>query len=74
MLHRAQIDELLGKTQQQSLTLIPVSLYFREGKAKVQLALAKGRRLYDKRNLIMARDAAREAARATKEINQWGGA
>jgi SsrA-binding protein len=73
LVHRAQIDELLGKTQQQSLTLIPVSLYFRDGKAKVQLALAKGRRLYDKRNLIMARDAEREAARATKEMGRWSG-
>jgi SsrA-binding protein len=73
LMHRAQIDELVGKTQQQSLTLIPVSLYFRQGKAKVQIALAKGRRLYDKRNLLMTRDAEREAARATKEINRWGG-
>jgi SsrA-binding protein len=71
LLHREEIDELMGKTQQQSLTLIPVSLYFRDGKAKVQLALAKGRRLYDKRNLIMAREQEREAARATKEINRW---
>ena len=74
LLHRSQIDELLGKTQQQPLTLIPVSLYFKDGRAKVQIALAKGRRLYDKRNLIMSRDAEREAARATKEINQWRGA
>ena len=55
LVHRSQIDELMGKTQQQSLTLIPASLNFRDGKAKVQLALAKGRRLYDKRNVIMAR-------------------
>ena len=73
LMHRNQIDELVGKTQQQSLTLIPVSLYFRDGKAKVQIALAKGRRLYDKRNLLMSRDAEREAARASKEINRWGG-
>jgi SsrA-binding protein len=72
LLHRDQIDQLLGKTQQQSLTLIPVSLYFKDGKAKVELALAKGRRLYDKRNVIMARDAEREAARATKEMSRWG--
>ena len=71
MLHRAQIDELVGKTQQQSLTLIPASLYFRDGRAKVELALAKGRRLYDKRNLLMARELEREAARATKEIGRW---
>ncbi len=74
LLHRDQIDELVGKTQQQSLTLIPASLYFKNGRAKVQLALAKGRRLYDKRNLIMSRDAEREVALATKEINRWGGA
>ncbi len=73
LMHRDQIDELVGKTQQQSLTLIPVSLYFRDGRAKVQIALAKGRRLYDKRNLLMTRDAEREAARASKEINRWGG-
>ena len=71
LVHRSQIDELMGKTQQQSLTLIPASLYFRDGKAKVELALAKGRRLYDKRNVIMARDAEREAARASKEMGRW---
>ena len=71
LVHRGEIDELVGKLQVQSLTLIPVSLYFRDGKAKVQLALAKGRRLYDKRNLLKARDAEQEVARATKEINRW---
>ncbi|HVA09176.1 MAG TPA: SsrA-binding protein SmpB [Acidimicrobiales bacterium] len=73
LLHRDEIDELMGKTQQQSLTLIPVSLYFKDGKAKVQLALAKGRRLYDKRQLLMTREAEREAARVTKEVNRWSG-
>ena len=63
LLHRAQIDELLGRTQQQSLTLVPLSIYFKEGRAKVELALARGRRLYDKRHAIAARDAEREAAR-----------
>jgi len=71
LVHRAQIDELVGKTQQQSLTLIPVSVYFRDGRAKVQLALAKGRRLYDKRNVLKARDAEKEAARAAKEVSRW---
>ncbi|HXY27719.1 MAG TPA: SsrA-binding protein SmpB [Acidimicrobiales bacterium] len=73
LLHRSQIDELVGRTQQQSLTLIPVSVYFRDGKAKVQLALAKGRRLYDKRNVLKARDAEKEAARAAKEVSRWVG-
>jgi SsrA-binding protein len=74
LLHRKQIDELQGKTQQQSLTLIPVTLYFKDGKAKLEIALAKGRHTYDKRNLLMTRDAEREAARAQKEVNQWRGA
>ncbi|HTU39039.1 MAG TPA: SsrA-binding protein SmpB [Acidimicrobiales bacterium] len=73
LVHRAQIDELMGQTQQQSLTIIPASLYFRDGKAKVELALAKGRRLYDKRNLLKARDAEQEAARAAKEVGHWAG-
>src|SRR5271169_1511236 len=71
LMHRKQIDELMGRTQQQALTLIPVTLYFRDGKAKVQLALARGRRLYDKRQVIAARDAEREAARASKEMSRW---
>jgi SsrA-binding protein len=63
LMHRAEIDELLGRTQQQSLTLVPLSIYFKEGRAKVELALARGRRLYDKRRAIASRDAEREAAR-----------
>jgi SsrA-binding protein len=63
LLHREEIDELLGRTQQQSLTLVPLSIYFKDGRAKVELALAKGRRLYDKRHAIASREAAREAER-----------
>ena len=66
LLHRREIDELLGRTQQESLTLVPLSLYFRDGRAKVELALARGRKTYDKRHAIAARDAAREAARASR--------
>jgi SsrA-binding protein len=65
LLHRRQIDELVGRTKQQSLTLVPLSIYFRDGRAKVELALARGRRTYDKRRAIAARDAEREVARAT---------
>ena len=64
LLHRDEIDELMGRTQQESLTLVPLSIYFKEGRAKVELALAKGRRRYDKRQAIATRDAAREAERA----------
>lgn len=72
LLHRDQIDELMGRTQQQSLTLVPLSLYFKDGKAKLQLALARGRRLYDKRRAIAARDADREALRAAREAAKGG--
>ena len=64
LLHRSEIDELVGKVREQSLTLIPLSVYFRNGKAKVELAVARGRRRYDKRQAIAARDAHREAERA----------
>ncbi|MGH9017263.1 MAG: SsrA-binding protein SmpB, partial [Acidimicrobiales bacterium] len=63
LLHRKEIDGLMGKTQQQSLTLVPLSIYFRDGRAKVELGLARGRRLYDKRHAIAARDMEREASR-----------
>jgi SsrA-binding protein len=72
LLHRKEIDELLGRTTQQALTLVPLSLYFKEGKAKVQLAVARGRKLHDKRQAIMARDAEREAARTVREVSRYG--
>ena len=64
LLHRREIDELRERTQQESLTLVPLAIYFKEGRAKVELALARGRKTYDKRHAIAARDAAREADRA----------
>ena len=70
LLHRAEIDELMGRTQQESLTLVPLSVYFKEGRAKVELALAKGRRRYDKRQAIAKRDADREAARAMARVRR----
>jgi SsrA-binding protein len=67
LLHREQIDELSGKVAQKALTLVPLSVYFRDGRAKVEIALARGRRLYDKRHAIAARDAARDTERTIKE-------
>ncbi|MGH3969268.1 MAG: SsrA-binding protein SmpB [Mycobacterium sp.] len=66
LLHRRQIDEWMGRSQQQSLTMVPLSIYFKDGRAKVELALAKGRRQYDKRHAIASRDASREAAREAR--------
>jgi SsrA-binding protein len=64
LMHRREIDELKSRTEQQPLTLIPLAIYFKEGRAKVELALARGRRRYDKRHAIAQRDADREAERA----------
>ena len=65
LLHRRQIEELGRRTTQDSLTLVPLSVYFKDGRAKVNLALAKGRKRYDKRHAIAARDADMEARRAS---------
>lgn len=64
LLHRSEIDDLGGRITLESLTLIPLSVYFMDGKAKVELALARGRKSYDKRAAIAERDANRETARA----------
>ena len=72
LLHRRQIDEWMGRSQQQSLTMVPLSIYFKEGRAKVELALARGRRQYDKRHAIAARDAGREAAREARAATRDG--
>ncbi|MDA8102759.1 MAG: SsrA-binding protein SmpB [Nitrospiraceae bacterium] len=61
--HRDEIDELTGKLQQKSLTLVPLALYFKEGHAKVLLGLARGKKLYDKRRVLAERTLARESAR-----------
>jgi SsrA-binding protein len=70
LLHRHEIDELQGRVAQQSLTLVPLSMYFSDGRAKVEIALARGRRLHDKRHAIAERDASREAARAIKDARR----
>lgn len=63
LLHRREIDRLVGRTQQDSLTLVPLSVYFKDSRAKVELALARGRKRYDKRHAIAERDAQRETDR-----------
>lgn len=66
LLHKQEIRRLLGKTAQRGLTLIPLKLYFKKGRAKVELALAKGKRLYDKRQVLKRKEAEREVARALR--------
>ncbi len=63
LLHRGEIDRLLGKVRESGLTLVPLSLYFADGWAKVELALARGKRSYDKRQDLAKRDAEREISR-----------
>lgn len=64
LLHRRELNRLIGKTKQKGLTLIPLSLYLQRGYAKVELGLAKGRRIYDKRQAIAEREARRDMERA----------
>lgn len=63
LLHRQQIDRLVGKIRDGNLALMPLSLYFSAGKVKVELALARGKRAYDKRQDMAQRDAQREVVR-----------
>jgi len=64
LLHRGEIEKLIGKTKEGGLSLVPLSLYFKDGKVKVELALAKGKKAYDKRQDLAKRDAQREMSRA----------
>jgi SsrA-binding protein len=64
LLKRLEIDRLIGKTRESGLTLVPLSIYFSDGWAKVELGLARGKRSYDKRQDMARRDADREITRA----------
>jgi SsrA-binding protein len=66
LLHRRQIEYLRGQLGQKGLTLVPLRLYLKRGKAKVELGLAKGKKLYDKRENLARRDAEREIERALR--------
>jgi SsrA-binding protein len=67
LLHRQEINRLLGLQKEKGYTLIPLKVYFKEGRAKIDLAVAVGKKLYDKREDIAERDANRAIARAIKE-------
>ena len=66
LLHRKEIEKLASETAEQGLTLVPLELYFQDGKAKVELGLGRGKRTYDTRHDLAARDAAREVDRALR--------
>lgn len=66
LLHRQELSKLLGRTTTRGLTIVPVRLYFKNGRAKVTVALARGKRMYDKRETIRKREADRETRAAIK--------
>ncbi len=70
LLHNREIDQLAIRTSQDSLTLVPLSIYFKDGRAKVDIALARGRKIYDKRHALAARDADMEARRARSAVTR----
>lgn len=67
LLHRAEINKLIGKTKEKGLTLIPIKLYWHGDWAKMELALAKGKQLFDKRDALAAKESKRDIERALKE-------
>jgi len=64
LLHKSEIERLIGKTKESGLSLVPLSMYFKDGKVKVEIALAKGKKAYDKRQSIAKRDAQKDISRA----------
>ena len=67
LLHRREIDSLLGKVREKGLTLVPTKLYFKSGRVKVEIAVARGKEQRDKRRDLAERDARRQIDRAMKE-------
>lgn len=66
LLHKREIQRLTGKVKERGLTLVPLRLYFKDGRAKVELGLARGKKLYDKRETLRKRVAQREVERSLK--------
>jgi SsrA-binding protein len=71
LVHRREINELHDKTRTQPLTIVPLKLYFKDGRAKIEIALAKGRQQHDRRQAIKERDAVREIARSVRNSEKF---
>jgi SsrA-binding protein len=67
LLHKEQISKLIGKSKEGGATLVPLSIYFKDGKVKIELALAKGKKAHDKRATLMEKQAEREVERAISQ-------
>ena len=70
LLHKKEINKLMGKIKQDGLTLVPLSLYYKGPRVKMELGLCKGKKLYDKREDVAKRDAKRNMDRAMKDFNR----
>jgi SsrA-binding protein len=70
LLHRSEIDRLIGKTRERGLTLVPTRIYFSDGRAKVEIALARGKDVHDKRETIRTREMNREVQRELREARR----
>ncbi|MEU6739357.1 SsrA-binding protein SmpB [Streptosporangium sandarakinum] len=70
LLHRKELDKLAAKTKEGGLTLVPLALYFKDGKAKIEIGLAKGKKDWDKRQTLAEQQAKREMARALRYRNR----
>lgn len=70
LLHRAEINKLVGKIQQQGLTLIPIKIYLKKGMAKVELAVGQGKKNYDKRQALAEKEGKRDIERALRDRNK----
>ena len=68
LLHKNQIQSLVGKTMEKGMTLIPLKLYLKKGRAKLEIGLGKGRKNFDKRDLLKKRDQERDAAQRVKQF------
>ena len=73
LMHKKEIMKLTGTLKQGGITLVPLSLYFKDGKAKVEIALARGKKAHDKRNTLLEKQANREIARELSRRNSGKG-
>ncbi|HYP42278.1 MAG TPA: SsrA-binding protein SmpB [Chloroflexia bacterium] len=71
LLHAEEISRLKAKVEQKGLTLVPLKLYFVRGRAKLEIGVARGKKLYDKRDSLAERDSQREIARAVRDMNKY---
>ncbi|MBQ7919158.1 MAG: SsrA-binding protein SmpB [Lachnospiraceae bacterium] len=71
LMHKYEINKLLGKIKEKGYTLVPLQVYFKDGRAKVEIGLARGKKLYDKRDAIAKKDQRREAEKEFKVKNLY---